>query len=500
MGRSIPIPELPPIVTATDGRPLAATLVGALAHPAVVVDGAGRVLGWNAAAEARLGVSVAAGRTIVELGLADLPGAVRLALSGTGADAGETAAIVAWSDGVPDAEILLQRTRALARLAPGVKHQGNNHLAGFAAFFGMLRTDSAFVAEYGTSIIRDLEENARRAPELLGAFAELARERTPAPAPQPLASRVAMALLLTEDAMDVRREVAVPDDLPEVLADASRLNQALVALLVNALDALGGPKARGHLAVSTTLVVGDGAPCVRLVIEDDAPVIPERDRPHLFDRIPPAGTCARAGLDLAVARRLIELDGGTLRYEAGPGGRNRMVATLVVSADQPLAGTHGRAPADRTRFWPTRSTLPRPPAAPHPDLDPVPAVSPLPDQLTVLVCDDEPALRDLMVRILERSRHRVLLAASAADALATLDTEHVDIVMSDHNMSSMTGVQLYAAASERHPRLRRRFVLMSGDPGEPAIAAFSSATGLPVLVKPFSFTELEATIRSLARG
>ncbi len=467
-------------MTDPDGRSLAATLLSSMAHAAVVVEAADRVLAWNVAAEAELAVTPAAlGRTLAELGLAGLPGAFRLPLL---EDASSGAvAIVAWSDTLPDAEIGLQRLRALARLAPGVTHEGNNHLSGFAAFFGMLRLDDAFVADYGANLIRDLEVSARRAPELLGAFAELARDRLPRPAPQALASNVAMALLLTEYAMDVKRVVAVTSDLPEVLADGSRLHQALVAILLNALDALGGAKARGHLAVAASVIEGDGASGVRLVIEDDAAPVPERDRPHLFDRIPPAGTSARSGLDLAVARRLLEMDGGTLEYEAGPDGRNRFVAIL-------------RIPEDR----PPRTGVQRDPIVPA-----VPAPAPAPGvvagQLTVLVCDDEEQVRDLMARILERSRHRVLLAASGDGALAILDTENVDIVMSDHNMSVMTGVELYTTACERHPHLRRRFVLMSGDPGAPDVQAFSSRTGLPVLGKPFSVTALEDAIQALAR-
>jgi len=492
-------------MTDPHGRSPAGLLVRTLALPAVAVDADDRVLAWNTAAETNLGMTPdAAGHTLAALGLSGIPGATRLAVAEGSADG--AAAIVAWDGPVARADVTLQKIRALARLAPGVNHQGRNHLAGFGAFFGMLHLDKAFVTEYGETLLRDLEENARRAPELLGAFAELARDRDPAPSPQPLASRVGQALLLTEYAMDVERAVAVPADLPEVLADMSRLHQALVAILVNALDALGGPKARGRLAVSASVVdgpEGPGAPVVRLLVEDTAPLVPERDRAHLFDRFPPAGTCARAGLDLAVARRLLEADGGTLRYEATPDGYNRLVATLVVPGQQPSEAADGRQPADRRTSWPAPTSAVPPPSAARPSAPAAPTSSPVEPragQLTVLVCDDEPALRDLMVRVLERNRHRVLLAASGAEALATLDAQHVDIVMSDHNMSTMTGVELYTAACERHPRLRRRFILMSGDPGESAIQSFSSSTGLPVLAKPFTFTALENTIRSLAKA
>jgi CheY-like chemotaxis protein len=207
---------------------------------------------------------------------------------------------------------------------------------------------------------------------------------------------------------------------------------------------------------------------VEVAFEEDAPTVPEQDRAHLFDRLPPPGTGARAGLDLAVARHLLELDGGTLRHEPRGEGGNRLVLALPIDA----------------------SLAREPVVEPQPD--------PLPRPLTVLVCDDEESIRVLIGRILDRGRHVTLKAASGPEALEILDREPVDIVMSDHRMADMSGVELYRAACDRYPHLRRRFVFMSGDPGDQELRDFASGVGLPVLGKPFSFTKLEMTIRELA--
>jgi len=460
-------------MTASDGRSTAELLAGSLHDAAVLVDASDRVLACNAAATTRLGITGAdTGRTLAQLGLGDRPGASRLSLAGASAEG--AAAIVVWPAEPSNDDVALQKMRAMARLARGVTHEGRNQLAGFRSFFGLLRTDEAFIAEYGTAMIDGLEENARLAPELLSAFAELARDRRPDPAPQPLRSSVREALVLLEFAMDVRRAVDMPNDLPDVLADRGRLHQALVAVLVNTLDALGGPRARGSVVVTATALDGGGGglAAVRLVFEDDAPTVPPADRAHLFDRVPPPGCSPRAGLDLAVARRLLEADGGTLDHEPGPEGGNRFIVTLPCAPGEP-------------------------PAAPGTAPSPTPAVEPRSVPLTVLVCDDEPPIRDLMIRVLERSHFRVLGAASAAEALTILEREHVDVVMSDHNMSEMSGVELYGIAGDRHPHLRGHFVLMSGDPGNLDLVAFSTRTGLPVLAKPFTFAELNQTIREV---
>ncbi len=456
-----------------DGPALAASLAGGFEDAAIVVDAGDRVLAWNDAAETGLALTPAdAGRTLGEVGLADRPGAVRLPL--VAAVSGDAAAIVVWRlDAAPsEDDIALQKIRAMARLSAGVNHQGRNHLAGFGSFFGMRRIDTAFMAGYGSALIGLLEDDARRAPELLGAFTELARDRPPAPAPQPPRAKLGHAMLLTEYAMDVRRTIDIPDALPEVLADRTQLHRALVAVLVNMLDALGGPRARGAITATATAMPGDPA-VVELVLEDDAPPVPPADAAHLFDRYPPVGASPRAGLDLAAGRRLAEADGGSLRYEPGPAGGNRFVFTLATGSP------------------PDSSARPVPAAAPKPASAQAP--------LTVLVCDDEEAIRTLMSRSLERSGIRTLTASTGLEALAVLDWERVDLVMSDHRMSEMSGTELHALVAQRHPHLRTRSILMSGDAGDPEIAAFQRATGVRVLAKPIEpLSRLASTVREAA--
>lgn len=463
---------------ATDGRSLAVVLVGALADAAVAVDADERVVAWNSAATSLPGIATpsAAGRTIAELALADLPGCTRLPLAASSADG--AVAILAWNAdaAVPTADVAIQAMRMLARLAPGVTHDGRNHLAGFSAFFGLLRQDDAFVAEYGTSLIESLEENARNAPELLSAFAALARERPPAPAPQPLRASIDQALRVTAWAMDVTQVVEVPPDLPDVFADASRLHHVLVAIIVNALDALGGPRPRGTVRLSASVVAGANPAAVELVIEDDAAPVSERDRVHLFDRVPPPGTTPRAGLDLAVVRHLVGLEGGTLRYAPAPGVGNRLVVTLPVTAEGRLG-----AMAD------------------HPDV-PGRASDAGPARITVLVCDDDEPIRTLVVRVLQRGGHRVLQAESGAAALDILARDRVDVVLTDQRMTRMSGTELYAVIRERHPALGTRVLLMSGNTEDDALVTFAATTGLRVLGKPFPLADLDGIIRDLAAG
>ncbi len=463
-------------MTASEGHSPAALLVGTLADAAVVIDAEDRVLAWNAAAEARLSMTAAAaGRTLAEMGLANLSGASRLPLAA--GSAGGAVAIVTVGTRMPavDRDAMEQKARALARLAPGVTHEMGNHIGGFRAFSTLLRAEQTALGVDDEELFGQLQVSAERAARLMEAFTQLARERVPDPRPTPLASAVRGPLALgAYQMMDVALTVTVPSDLPEVTVDALRLHQALVAIVVNELDALGLPHAHGTLDVRARTIPGSGL--VELAFEDDAPMVPEAARASLFDAEPPAGASPRAGLDLAIARRLIELDGGTLRYEPGPGGVNRLLVTL------PASGTRGRA-AVATPAWPRAGAEDGPSS-----------------RITVLVCDDDRSIRALLARMLERNHHRVLQAESGAAALAILDEERVDVVMTDHTMVAMSGTQLYAAACVRHPHLATRFVLMSGNPDDEVLVAFTSSTGLRVLGKPFALAELDGMIRDLVAG
>jgi CheY-like chemotaxis protein len=375
-------------------------------------------------------------------------------------------------------DVALQAARALSRVSAGAGHELANRLGAVRAFGAVLRLDDHVVGEYGIGTVDAVREAGDEAMQLVQALLGLVRQRPPAPVPvRPAAAVTAALRLVTADARGgLVIDVDVPDDLPDVEADAARLHQAIVALLVNALDALGHPRATGRLAITAHVLAGAaGEPrTVELRVADDAPPVAPADVACLFDPRPPSGCAARAGLDLAVARHLVGLDGGSLMYERAADGANVLVlaipATVAATPAAPGAGI-GTTPEDLAG---------RP--------------------VTVLVCDDDPMVRDIVGRLLDRSGIRAVPARSGADALAMLEGGGIDIVLADNLMAGMRGPELHAAVAARHPGLRRRFVLVSGDPEDTDLVAFARAEGLRVLPKPFDAAALVAAIREAARA
>lgn len=117
--------------------------------------------------------------------------------------------------------------------------------------------------------------------------------------------------------------------------------------------------------------------------------------------------------------------------------------------------------------------------------------------LSVLLVDDEPAIRRALEKALTRMGHRALLAASGEEAAELLQSFPVDVVLMDLRMPTMSGQTLYHLIVSRWPRLASRIVVMTGDPEAEEHNEWLELHDLPILMKPFELGQLEALLRAL---
>ncbi|HEX9108298.1 MAG TPA: response regulator, partial [Longimicrobiales bacterium] len=124
-----------------------------------------------------------------------------------------------------------------------------------------------------------------------------------------------------------------------------------------------------------------------------------------------------------------------------------------------------------------------------------------PDQLgsgVVLVVEDEPAVRSLVLRVLSSAGYTVLSASDGEDALQLLRTSaHIDLVLTDVVMPRLGGGELAARIAEEQPEARVLF--MSGYPQD-ALARQGVAEGAGFLPKPFSPEVLRRSVADALRG
>jgi len=120
-------------------------------------------------------------------------------------------------------------------------------------------------------------------------------------------------------------------------------------------------------------------------------------------------------------------------------------------------------------------------------------------QLSVLVIDDEPAVRSLVQTMLRRLK--VKRTAEAADAEAGLEQlmaadPPFDVVVCDWNMPGLSGIELWKRVRESNPRLP--FLMVTGRADHGSIAEAVGAGVAAYVVKPFSQKELEAKLAYLS--
>ena len=113
----------------------------------------------------------------------------------------------------------------------------------------------------------------------------------------------------------------------------------------------------------------------------------------------------------------------------------------------------------------------------------------------ILVVDDEPAIRNVIVRILSAA-HEVVALDDANVALQRVEAgERFDLILCDLKMPQLSGTALHAALVDRAPEQARRLVFISGNRASAATDA--GAADVPVLEKPFTPAALRARVGAL---
>jgi PAS domain S-box-containing protein len=232
-----------------------------------------------------------------------------------------------------------------------------------------------------------------------------------------------------------------------LFGDADRLQQVAWNLLSNAVK-FTPPGGRVEVSLRAT------GTHVLLAVQDSGPGIPEEAVPHVFERFQQADASSTRrhgglGLGLAIVRHLVELHGGTVEAANAPGGGARFEVRLptgvrqapAVAVETAPAGGHGQE---------------RPPA-------PARLAG-----LRVLVVEDHPDARELVSTVLESAGARVTAVGTAAEALAAIDRERPDVLLSDIEMPGQDGYELMRT-------LRARPAKMGGDVPAAALTAYAGA-------------------------
>jgi CheY-like chemotaxis protein len=282
--------------------------------------------------------------------------------------------------------------------------------------------------------------------------------------------------------------------LPAVEGDAIKLEQVVVNLLANAIDALRRVTPPRQLTVDTW--VQDTR--VSVAIGDNGKGVPPEFVPRLFR--PFATTKGRhgTGLGLYISRQIAREAGGDLVLWAAPAAGARFVLSLPAA----FTPTPTPTPTPLPGSWPAMPTPAAPPATPAASRGPGAAPDPRAAALAgirVLIVDDEEGVRKPMARFLKRRGAEVEEAVDGVDALARLRARSADVILVDLRMPRMSGTELFARLEEERPELAARVLFLSGDVSQLAAPGNTPVARERVLVKPVELAELERRILTFAR-
>jgi two-component system NtrC family sensor kinase len=212
---------------------------------------------------------------------------------------------------------------SLGKLAAVVAHEINNPLAGILTYTKLISrmADKGFngsqrLAE-AKEFLHVIEGESRRCGTIVKNLLTFARQAPLNPQKNDLNAIVDRCLLLVNHQLELQSidlEQTLPPDLPPLYCDASQVQQALLALLMNAIEAM---PTGGRLRVSTSFHARERVG--RVSITDEGPGIPEDVLPHLFE---PFFTTKEegkgVGLGLAIAYGIVQQHGGNIEVSSTP--------------------------------------------------------------------------------------------------------------------------------------------------------------------------------------
>jgi two-component system cell cycle sensor histidine kinase/response regulator CckA len=363
-----------------------------------------------------------------------------------------------------------ERLEAVGQLAGGIAHDFNNVLLVIRGYSAVLRTTLG--DEQQLADLDEIAKAAERAAALTRQLLTFSRREVFAPRILAIGDVVRdLESLLRRTLREDIELVLRVDEVAPVLVDPAQIELVLVNLVVNGRDAIGES---GTLTVSVApaqLGEPDGVISpplspgiyVRLTVADTGSGIAEKDLVHVFE---PFFTTKEGGLGtglgLSTVYGIVAQSGGGVGIRTAPGEGTAISVYLPVAAE-PVSVDDATAPS---------RVLER-------------------GSETILLVEDERAVRELVQRVLESAGYRVLPMSLPSEAeLLLARGQHVDLLLTDVVMPEMSGYELATRVCGSRPELRTLFISGYSHP-----AAKVAPIGGELLKKPFAPDELASAVR-----
>jgi PAS domain S-box-containing protein len=381
-----------------------------------------------------------------------------------------------------------QKMQAIGTLAGGIAHDFNNIIAAILGNAELARQDVSADSRVRESV-EEIRKAAVRGREVVQQILSFSRRRPTARRPVALGPIVEESVRLLRATLPARvaLEIRCDADVPMALADDTQIEQVLINLATNAMQAMQGGPGRIEIRLDTVLLdaaLAGARPGLRalyaahpgrtprLAVRDDGAGMDAATLERIFEPFfttKPQGE--GTGLGLSVVHGIVLGHEGAIVVESEPGKGTTFTLYLPEAEAQPNAA--------------------RPTAAGNEAAAPAAGAGE-----RILYLDDDEALVFLVQRMLQRRGYRVSGYSSPKEALAALKTDPAgfDLVVSDYNMPGISGLEV--ARAVRDIRADLPVVIASGFIDE-QLHAQSAGAGVREMI--FKADAVEDLCNAIAR-
>jgi two-component system NtrC family sensor kinase len=358
-----------------------------------------------------------------------------------------------------------ERLTAVGTLAYGIAHEYNNILAGMLgnAEFGMGSDDPKEVKECFQIIM----ENCDRAKSITGSLLAFSRQRYGKRQRTDVTKVVETVLGLIERELEKQNIEVVRkfNPVPEITCDSGDLSEVFLNMITNARDAMtpqGG---------SLTIEIGKNKDDIEIVFTDTGCGIPDGIKSRIFEPfVTTKGALGQSeilgtGLGLFLSYGIIHRYRGTIDVTSKENKGSKFTIRIPISENQ-QSPTLIKAEEEK-------------PAA-------------VPENLNILLVDDEKPILSSIKKFLEAKGHSVVASPSGKKGLQLFKDKNFDLVLSDVTMPDMDGLQLISQIRSIDKQVK--VIALTGHLEEEKLKSAENAGADKILIKPFKNEDLHKAI------
>jgi two-component system, cell cycle sensor histidine kinase and response regulator CckA len=368
-----------------------------------------------------------------------------------------------------------QKLESIGRLAGGIAHDFNNMLFAIHGYAELLTQDLAtinwatFDPDSALASVNAISDAADRAAALTAQLLSFSRQQVVTMQVIDLNAAVTVIepMLTQLIGENIRLIVKLDSAAGRIQGDPGQIDQIVVNLVVNARDAMPDG---GIVTIETGNATFDERDAIKqvdltpgayvlLAVSDTGTGMDRETREHIFEPFFTTKEVGKGtGLGLATSYGIVYQAGGhvSLYSEPGHGSAFKLYFPRVDAA------------VDKPSLVPVIQTV---------------GVG------TVLIVEDEPAVRDMTTQLLQRAGYDVLAVAHGTEAInAAASADRIDVLVTDVVMPGMSGIELAEQMMDRYPAIA--VVLLSGYTAETLDLKRVTARGATFVPKPISANQL----------